>query len=112
MLACSNGHQSTVQLLLTGRQISTPPTRTIEFFWAVLCFVPFGVARTTDSHCICCRSGWNAMFDAAMNGDESIVRLLLASKADIHQKAPRSFFSDFFSDFAHLPPLHHNCYIL
>jgi hypothetical protein len=48
------------------------------------------------------------MFDAAMNGDESIVRLLLASKADIHQKAPRYFFSDF----AHLPPLHHHCYIL
>jgi hypothetical protein len=43
----------------------------------------------SDTHFIRCSSGWNAMFDAATNGDESVVRLLLASKANINQKAPR-----------------------
>jgi ankyrin repeat protein len=105
MLACSNGHQSTVKLLLDRKADINATNTYYRVFWAVLFFVPFGVLYTIGLSLYCCRSGWNAMFDAAMNGDESIVRLLLASKADIHQKAPRYFFSDF----VHLPSLHHHC---
>jgi hypothetical protein len=42
-----------------------------------------------------CSSGWNALFFAAMGGSERIVRLLISSKANIHQKAMRYNVSDF-----------------